>query len=359
MSRAARRPLRVARRVLLVIVAAVATWLLAVNGTLWTGIVERAVSGQKLRANVVLEHGFAWCIWPTRVHVRDLSLRVDGHSWQLDLHIDRATLDLSLAELLTRRFYVTDLDSYGTDIVRRAKRDALDEDTLALLPPMRDRPEPIRADEPPPIPPADRAWTVELARARFDLDRVWIDGMRAEVDASLAGSMFVVAGRAFAAPAARLDVDDAIAFLGDELLASSIRGRVVLGLDPHDHTEVTGRDVLRQMRGLVELRAAVADLDAVRRWLPASTRRTHARGDLVVDASLWSGVLLPGASARYHSPHATTRVGSTRVTAAVDLYATIAARSRAEIAIDLQRVTGRAPRHDDPWLRADRVHGRA
>src|SRR5690606_30565322 len=78
-------------------------WLLAINVAWWTGLVEAVVSGDHQRATVRLEHGFAWCVWPTHVHVDELHLEIDAEGWQLDLRVPQGEVDLELHELLSQR----------------------------------------------------------------------------------------------------------------------------------------------------------------------------------------------------------------------------------------------------------------
>src|SRR5690606_29452259 len=107
-----------------VAVAALALgWLLLINLALWTGLVARAVTGERERATLKLEHGFAWCVWPTRVHLSDFDLRIETHGWQMALAAESATIDLHLLQLLSRRFSADHVDLDGLNLTFRSKRE--------------------------------------------------------------------------------------------------------------------------------------------------------------------------------------------------------------------------------------------
>src|SRR5688500_18230158 len=101
----------VLRRVAVILVALELLYLLAGNLVVNSGLVKRAVASAE---GFHLDYGSAFTLWPGRVHVSDFSLRVEDYNVQFEIAFDRAQVDISLSELLSKRFRATRLEAQGT-----------------------------------------------------------------------------------------------------------------------------------------------------------------------------------------------------------------------------------------------------
>src|SRR4026209_2086424 len=114
----ARDLLIVLTRVVAVLAALELGYLLGGNLVGKPGVIRRAVASAQ---GFDLQYGSAYTILPGRVHVSDFSLRVEDYNVQFEIAFDRAEVDISLSDLLWRRFRVTRLETQGTRFRMRHK----------------------------------------------------------------------------------------------------------------------------------------------------------------------------------------------------------------------------------------------
>ncbi len=68
-----------------------------------------------------LDFGPAYTVWPGRVQVRDLSLRVEDYNVQFEVALARAELDISLSQLMFKKLRITRLEAAGVRFRMRHK----------------------------------------------------------------------------------------------------------------------------------------------------------------------------------------------------------------------------------------------
>lgn len=71
--------------------------------TLASGLLEWVLRSEKLRVEL---HGFAYTLWPGRVHVPKLRILLNS-SVQLSLEAEQVRMDIALHELIVKRLHVT------------------------------------------------------------------------------------------------------------------------------------------------------------------------------------------------------------------------------------------------------------
>jgi hypothetical protein len=338
-------------------------WLVLVNVALWTGLVARGVSGERERGTIVLNHGFAWCVWPTRVHLSDVDLRIDRHGWQLAVTAESAVIDLDLLALTSRRFTADHVALHGTSVTYRAKRhpaDPADPDAFAAFGPIEGFDAPVRTPDRPPAPAPDDAWAVDLPRMEADLERVWIDGVRVEMRGHATIGVSAVSGRIYGIAPTRIRIDEGIVFVGDALATTSLSGRVVVAVAPYAYTEIEGADMLRQVTGLAELRADLTGATALKDVLPANAPGVRGGGGPVaLDLSVWSGVVTDG-HLKYRTRSVALAHRGTTIRGALALDVDIRGDApHAVVNARLRKVSARTKDGQEPWLRADEIAGKA
>src|SRR5581483_3508053 len=177
--------LRVARMALVGLVALQVLYLVAANVALHFDLIPNTLWRATHQARMHWDS--AWSPWYGRVYVRGFSLRFDDENEvQLDLGADRATVDVSLIELLRRRVTLPRVRA-GTVSYRmvtkvtKAQAQALPE-RVAAFPPSRvpgfspvkkGGPRQRRTQE-----QVHKLWRVELRDATAGLSDLWLDEYR-------------------------------------------------------------------------------------------------------------------------------------------------------------------------------------
>lgn len=288
-------------RVGLTLVIIPLAWLLAVNLALWTGLVEALVSGERPRSTIRLRHGWAWCVWPTRVHVHDLHLEIDAPRWQLELRLPDGETDIELRKLLSRRFETAWIRGHGADLAFSFKRSAgTDPAAVEGVNVIEGFPLPILDEQPPPIP--DHRWEIVLGDIEAALDRLQIDAFEVDLDGRLAGSLDVKVVTRFGLPSLKIRVEEGTVHHLDTKVAEDVRGQVALELASYDPQQVQGPPLLRYLSGEVGLTATCPGLEWIEQLgvaLPVTLRR--GRGSLFADASLTRGVVDAGSQLAYQT----------------------------------------------------------
>jgi len=290
-------------RIAIALVSVALGWLLLINLMLWTGAIEAIVSAERPRSTVRLEHGRAWCIWPTRVHVEDLYLAIDAERWQLELHLPKGEVDVDLHELLWRRFETSWIRGQHGDLTFSLKKPhGTDPEAVQTYAQIEGMPLPILDEEPRPVPEADKAWEVAIHDVDADLDRLKVNGFQADLEAQLAGAVDVRVTQHFALPYLTLDIEQAEIHHADALVAEGVRGLVDLTLDEYDPSEIKGKKALRMLSGRIAITANVAPLEWTRtlnKDLPVELHRGD--GTLACEVNLLEGELLEGTRVLYET----------------------------------------------------------
>lgn len=331
-------------------------WLLLLNVALWTGLVAWAVTGERERVTLELQHGFAWCVWPTRVHLSDFDLRIETHGWQMAIAADSATVDLGFLQLLSRRFTADHVALSGLNLTFRAKRDEGRSDDFAHWGPIAGFDDPVRVGERPPPPEPDKAWAIDLPHMDADLDRLWINGVRTEMRGELSTGVFAVASNMYGIAPTQIRVDEGIVFVGDEMATTSLEGRIAVTVAPYPHREVEGADVLRQISALVELDADLTGARALRSLLPQKAPVLRGGGGPIsIDLAMWSGVVTEG-EVKYRTGSIVAALEQATIRAALALDVEIGGdRPRAQASLSLRKLSGSTPDGKEPWWRAQSV----
>lgn len=338
-------------------------WLLVINLALWTGLVQTLVSGDRERVKLRLDHGFAYCLWPTTVHVKDFRLGIDTYAWQMQIDIADGELQTSLLGLASREFRAERLKGKGTEIAFALKledgRDMMHR--AEAFRQLEDLPVPIRADEPPPRPAFDDAWLVDLHDVDLEVDRLWIDEIDATVDARLRGSLVLLGGHMYTVPESRLDVVSGSATLGGKSFAQAITGRLdvsLLPLRPHDDEQ--------QAIPAVSGRVAASVVLASSAWSELYTR-SHSisfdggSGLVALDVGVRGGHLVDGSHADLWTESLRVKTSPMTFGGHVDVHARVrgdgSGQSRLHTSVALSDVHATRSGHDDPWLTVESVEG--
>ncbi|MDP9001441.1 MAG: hypothetical protein M3O46_15175, partial [Myxococcota bacterium] len=257
----------------LVLGAGAVVYEVAFNAFIWTGALQRALSADP--ETLLVRYSSGWSVWPGHVHARTLRIRSRDSHIEFELRIDECVFDVSLLALARRRFHVFWVD--GDGVAFRARRMLDPEDatpqTIDALPPIEGFERvPLKG---PPKPPPDDAhyalFTVALDRVESHSTReIWVDETRFTGDAHLTGSFYLRPVRWASVGPALAEVGTGQLSMGDDVIASSMKGSLSVTIDGFDPRLVGGAAIIARTSIHANLAGTLAGAGLMRRWLGSS-----------------------------------------------------------------------------------------
>jgi hypothetical protein len=310
------------------------------NAMLAFGGIEAIVTRETAYTRVELTHGRAWVLWPTRVHVRDVSLRIDSYGYDLQVDLRHAVVDIRLLDLFGRRFRVEHLEGDGVDAKFRRKisTDEAGHPKLAAFPTIAGTAAEVRSGEPAPRKDRDDAWSIDLDDVDVHVDSLWVDEFATTPCGRIHGAFHWTAGYELEMPRTTVELVDASLWIGDHEALRGMQGTGNVELAAFDTGETSGEQVPGYLSFDVQLAARVHDPAAIGVYLPpgAADRIGHGRGPLTADLHAADGLFLPGSAVHYRTDRIDIAVAddaSVRSAADILLEVTGAGRPRASIAV--------------------------
>ena len=277
---------RLARRLCYAVALLVVTYLVVANVLLRTRLLRNAVSGSAMNFAVTgnsselrLDYESAYSIVPGRVHLEGLTIRGRERTVEWALTLDHAVVDVSLVDLLSRKFHATRLRGSGFTIRARLRLDraAATPEVVAALPSITGFADPPLLDgEPAPPPLTDatyKLWMVDLEDVDVEHVReVWVHTVRSEGDTHVYGRWLFRPQRWLEVGPAAVDANGVDISYGSHPLATGVHGsigatvhpfdlRVPKGLALFDHVSTTGqmhgRAIVASALGLLLPRSGV------------------------------------------------------------------------------------------------------
>ncbi|HVJ21222.1 MAG TPA: hypothetical protein VM686_37680, partial [Polyangiaceae bacterium] len=275
------------------------------------------MSGSK---GFLLEFGRAYSLWPGHVRVRDLRLRFEDYSVQFQLQLARADVDISLTELMFKKFHVTALDAEGTSFRMRHKLIVVGEDAerVAAYPPI-----PGFADPPyfvglpsPPIADEDYdLWQVRIEDVNVRVRELWIMEHRFQGEAVARGSFAIKPSRWVQVEPAQLVIERGKHTLGRHLVAQNVRGRLRCSIPDYRVQEREGREVLRDVSAAIKLELDGGRLDFLQAYLHRLAPIDYSgSAGWLIDVHAQRGVIQPGSHVELRAPDARAQHGRFTVT---------------------------------------------
>lgn len=281
-------------------------FLAAANVMLWTGAIEAIVTRDGEVTRVELEHGFAWVVWPTHVHIDDARLAVDSYSYQLAVELEHAEVDIRLLSLLQRRAHFESITASGVRAQYRIKPDAQGADAprLRAFPPFDGTaPEPI-ASTPKPKPAPGEAWGVDLDEVDAQVDALWIDEYDFEPGGHIHGGLHWVDGGDFSVPPTTVHADAAVLWFGAHEAVRALACDGTVELARFDSGEVPGAGIPAYLSLEFRGEGTVIEPEALATWWPQLQGQLAGEpGPASIDVAIDAGVLRPGSRVTHDSDH--------------------------------------------------------
>lgn len=323
-------------------------FVLAGNVMLWTGAVEAIVTRDD--GATTLTHGFAWLVWPTHVHVHDAHLTIDGASYQLDLRVDAAVVDLRLLSLFERRAHFQSIDATGVRAEYRVKLDAADvnDPAIAAYPPFDGTPPQRRAGTPKAAPPSGEAWTVDLDDVRADVDALWIDEFAFEPGGHVHGGLHWTDAGPFTVTPTVVQPDGAVLWLGPHAAVRSLVGDGMLSIATVDLGAAEPGALTAALSFDYGGAGDLADPGGLAIWWPQLDGIVAGDpGPIAIDVAARDGVLVPGSRVHHHTTCADLGPSTSMLRSEADLVLAIEDDGRPSATVTL---TDARLQHDDVTL---------
>ncbi|MEY2669470.1 MAG: hypothetical protein RJA59_2108 [Pseudomonadota bacterium] len=291
--------LRIGRATGITLLALELAYLLAANLALSTGLVRRAVSAYP--ESVLLTHGRAYTVLPGRVHVSDLSMRVQDRNIQFHLTVAQVRVDVDLLALLRNRFHGDHVRCEGASFrfVHRVRDAKGMEARLDAYPPIPGLARPALFQVPPPPEPTkeeiDALWTVRLDDVAVDLRELWFLEHRWEGNGSAKGGFELSPVRQVQVGPAELRLEGGVLRAGPHVVSEDLRLRVNATVDRFDVQALDGMQVFRPISGAIQLEAKDFSPALLALYVPGLAAR--GAGSFLVDLDVESGRIGSGARA--------------------------------------------------------------
>ena len=312
---------KVGARILWISALIFGLYLVIGNGILRTRILRDILSGQP-EARLV-DYQTAYSIIPGRVHLEGLRIRGRERSVEWLLAIDRADVQISLFDLLRRRFHATSIRASGVSFRARLRIDPADSsaEVLAALPPIPGFADPPTADLGPERLPLTDAeydrWSIDLEDVSVDHVReVWVHTLRGQGDSHVHGRWLFRPERWLEMGPATIDASAVELSYGGLPLAVGVEGKLVATIHPFD---------VRQYEGLEFFNHVSADGQLHGRSMTANTLRSlklsndvifsHGEGPIDGRLVMDHGSIATGTSLRTEAPDSEVDVAGLAIAA--------------------------------------------
>lgn len=292
--------LRALRAVALVLVSTWALYLALVHALIATPLLQKLLDGQPQK--LYIDYGKAWSLFPGRVHVDALRIRVRDPNVDVLIAIDHADASIDLPALLVRQFTVHRVTADGVSVKVRPR-----------LWPDEVKPEswegaPI-IDGLPPIAVRDlvrkpevtdenyRLFTIDLQEVvASDVREIWLGPYRFHGEIDVTGSFYLRPARKVAIGPAHAEVRNGSIDLANRAFGQNVIGSIDCTVPMYDPRGDDDAEILRHFLFRLQLQSDLEDYSFLQRWLVprGSIVVWGGRGHASTDVTVEHGVVQSG-----------------------------------------------------------------
>jgi hypothetical protein len=292
---------RIALAVLLTVASFAVVYLITANAILRTRVLRDLVSEGD---GVELDYVSAYSVWPGRVHFRGLTLAVQDYNLQFSVISDAGVVEVSLADLLWRRFHATSASLEGLSFRLRPKvePEQANEAKVAAFPSIPGFADPpVRVGpKPSAVPDAEYdLWQVAIDEVRAELRELWFLEYRYVGAGRITrGGFRIQPGRSYAVYPARVELARGALSVGDDVAVQRLALEIEGHVNTTDVRTVEGPALADAMNGRLRVDAHGLNFGALDAGATTRhPRRIEGEGDLTVSATLTEGRLGPDSTA--------------------------------------------------------------
>jgi hypothetical protein len=290
-------------------------YLTLANVTLLTPLLQKLAKSD----DILVRYDWAYSLVPGRVVVRNLSVRVQDHNIQFLIAIERGSLDVSLHELLRKRFHAlrVDADNVSYRMRHKVSRVGKEGPRLAAYPPIEGFADPPLFEGPPEPEPEipdsqDHLWDVRVEGVTARVREIWILEYRYRGDGTARGNFHVKPSRWYEVYPAALELDGGELTLGSATVARKADAVIDCRVDGSDPRRLSGLEPFRNIHAGIHGRFEDMDLAFLDAYLgPRAGLSARGRAQVRLNARVERGVVVPGTRIELESPDAS--IGNSRL----------------------------------------------
>jgi hypothetical protein len=266
-----------------VVLGIAAAGTLAVHMIVSTRLLRRWVNGRPEHLLLAYDGASAWI--PGTIRVRGLAMRGSDPNVQWYFRMEKATISISLVDLLRKRFHATRVRAEGLSfhLREKEKKGQSSASHIALLPPIpgfSDPPLATGEEESPPV-SGEKYWTVAVDDLAADpAPDIWVEIYRFRGHARLTGGFTLRPhARVKIGPAAVEFLSGGFTLGADQPILSSAAGRSDCDIDAFDPEAVKGNEVWSRISGNIRLDGRLDDIRFLNHYIsPAPEPRLSGGG---------------------------------------------------------------------------------
>lgn len=251
--------------------------------------------------DIRIEYDSAYSVWPGRVHVRNLRVRMEDHNVQFLIVVERGFLDVSLHELLKKRLHALRVDGENVTYRMRHKLSHVGKEALrvAAYPPI-----PGFADPPlfvgppsPPIPDSEYdLWDVRIDNVTARVKEIWVLEYRYRGPGVARGTFRVQPARYYEVKPTSLDLEGGKLTLGDAVVAERVNARIDVLVTGSETQKLSGLAPLGHITASAVGRFEGTDLRFLNVYLgPHAGLSASGRAEIDLGLRVEKGRVAPGA----------------------------------------------------------------
>jgi hypothetical protein len=271
------------------------------NALIRSRVIRDAVGSS---AGFHLDYDDAYTLWPGHVRVHNLSLRVEDYNVQFEVALAKADVDISLSELIFKKFHATKLVAEGTRFRMRHKLIVVGDDAerVAAYPPIKGFADPpyFVGVRPPPIATTTSEhdlWSVRIENVQARVSELWVLEYRFQGSGLAHGSFVVKPGRWVQVEPAGLELEGGTLSLGEHRVAETMRGRITCDIPDMRVPDTEGAQVLRDIGMTIRLELLGGKLDFLRAYLARlGSARYSGNAEWLIDLNVVRGIVGPGSN---------------------------------------------------------------
>jgi hypothetical protein len=279
---------------------AAAGWL-AVHSVVSTHLLRGWVNGKPEELLLAYDGASSWV--PGVIRIRGLTMRGSDPNVQWSFRMEKATISISLLDLLRKRFHATRVRAEGL-IFRLREKEKKSETSAAhaaLLPPIAgfsDPPLQTTGGQSPPVPGTAlrKYWTVQVDDLVADpAPDIWVEIYRFRGRARVTGGFTLSPhDRVRIGPAAVEFLSGNFLLGSERAMLSSASGRGDCDIDAFDPETVRGKEVWRKISGNIRVEGRLEDIRFLNHYLGHTEPRLSggggkAHGDIRFNHGIASG----------------------------------------------------------------------
>lgn len=358
----------------LVVLGIAAAGCLAVHLIVSSHLLRGWVNGKPEELLLQYDEASSWI--PGLIRIRGLSMRGSDPNVQWFFRMEKATISISLLDLLHKRFHATRVRAEGLVFRLREKQSKSETSAahVALLPQIAgfsDPPLQAAEAEPPPVPEAAAKgyWTIQVEDLVADpAPDIWVEIYRFRGRARVSGGFSLHPHtRARIGPAAVEFLTGSFLLGSEQPILTDASGRGDCDIDPYDPKAIAGKEVWRKISGNIRVEGQLEDIRFLNHYLRhgpdprLSGGGGKAHGDIRFDHGFGSGGAefeLPRVAFRYKEGTVRGRASGRLKVPRWDVVHDDMEISGSHVALSNVVTTGTAHDERDWWGRFDIPSGR-